>query len=168
MGRWLQRARREDGAALVETARAGLAASFPDIDGERGLNLSVSIAPGLPPLIADGTRIVQVLYNLLSNAARFSEPGDEVKLGIGMRGERMVFTVEDSGTAPVDELRASLADRADLPGAGRQQNAGIGFAIVRAFVNMHGGTIGIERRGPRGTRVIVSLPSDVAMAGAAE
>ena len=53
-------------ALLVDKARAGLAATFPDIDGEPSLNLKVVIEPDLPPFIADGTRIVTVLYNLLS------------------------------------------------------------------------------------------------------
>ncbi|WP_423065232.1 PAS-domain containing protein [Devosia sp. CN2-171] len=158
-----------DVAALVEKARAGLIATFPEVDGQPTLNLKVVIEPDLPVFVADGTRIVNVLYNLLSNAARFSEPGGEVKLTVSGRTGRMQFIVEDEGAPMTEEMRLALLDRDDaLTGAARQRGAGLGLAIVRAFVNMHGGTIGIERREPRGTRVIVSLPSDVAMAGAAE
>jgi signal transduction histidine kinase len=68
-----------------------------------------------------------------------------------------------------EEMRLALLDRNDaLAGAARQRGAGLGLSIVRAFVNLHGGTINVERREPRGTRVVVSLPSDAAMAGAAE
>lgn len=158
-----------DVAALVDKARAGLAATFPDIDGEPSLNLKVVIEPDLPPFIADGTRIVNVLYNLLSNAARFSEPGGEVKLAVTGRTGRIQFIVEDEGAPMSEEMRVALLDRNDaLAGAARQRGAGLGLSIVRAFVNLHGGTINVERREPRGTRVIVSLPSDAAMAGAAE
>lgn len=154
---------------LVDKARAGLAATFPDIDGEPSLNLKVVIEPDLPPFIADGTRIVNVLYNLLSNAARFSEPGGEVKLTVTGRTGRIQFIVEDEGAPMSEEMRVALLDRNDaLAGAARQRGAGLGLSIVRAFVNLHGGTINVERREPRGTRVIVSLPSDAAMAGAAE
>ncbi|RYE86692.1 MAG: PAS domain-containing protein, partial [Hyphomicrobiales bacterium] len=52
----------QDIVALVDKARAGVAATFPEIDGEHSINLSVDIAPNLPLFIADGTRIVQVLY----------------------------------------------------------------------------------------------------------
>jgi signal transduction histidine kinase len=155
--------------ALVEKARAGLAATFPDVDGEKAINLSVHIQPDLPPFVADGTRIVQVLYNLLSSAIRFSEPGGQVTLTVTARAERMMFTVEDEGAAMTEEVRAAMLERVDNPAiSGRQRGAGLGLAIVRAFVNLHGGTIEVERREPRGSRVTVSLPRDVAMAGVAE
>ncbi len=159
----------QDIAALVDKARAGLAATFPDIDGEPTLNLKVIIEPDLPPFIADGTRIVNVLYNLLSNAARFSEPGGEVRLTVSGRTGRIQFVVEDEGAPMSEEMRVALLDRNEaLAGTVRQRGAGLGLSIVRAFVNMHGGTIAVERREPRGTRVVVSLPSDAALAGAAE
>ena len=160
----------QDIQALVEKARAGLAATFPEIDGERTINLVIDIAPGLPPFVADGTRIVQVLYNLLSSAARFSEPGGEVRLSISSRGERMLFVVEDEGAAMSEEMRAAILARPDAQGVtGRERGAGLGLAIVRTFVNLHGGTISVERREPRGSRVIVNLPCDAAaMVGAAE
>jgi signal transduction histidine kinase len=158
-----------DIAALVEKARAGLVATFPEIDGERPLNLKVVMEPDLPPFVADGTRIVNVLYNLLSNAVRFSEPGGEIRLTVSGRTGRVQFVIEDEGAPMSEEMRQALLDRNDaLAGPARQRGAGLGLAIVRAFVNMHGGTISLERREPRGTRVIVSLPSDAAMAGAAE
>lgn len=157
-----------DVPALVEKARAGVLASFPEIDGEQTVNLKVEIADELPVFVADGTRIVQVLYNLLSNAARFSEPGGEIRLTVTARGERIQFVVEDEGAAMPDEVRAALLDRGDAGGSARQRGAGMGFAIVRAFVNLHGGTIHVERREPRGTRVVVSLPTNASMLGAAE
>lgn len=155
----------QDVAALVEKARAGLAATFPEVDGESRLNLVVDLPPDLPVLVADGTRIVQVLYNLLSNAVRFSEPAGEIRLSVAARGERMVFTVEDEGAGLSDEVRASIAEGGET---GRQRGAGLGLAIVRSFVNLHGGTIAIEKRNPRGNRVVVSLPRDAALAGVAE
>ena len=160
----------QDIQTLVEKARAGLAATFPEIDGEKTINLVVDIAPDLPPFVADGTRIVQVLYNLLSSAARFSEPGGEVKLSVSSRGDRMLFVVEDEGAAMSEEMRAAILARPDVQGVtGRERGAGLGLAIVRTFVNLHGGTISVERREPRGSRVIVNLPCDAsAMAGAAE
>ena len=137
--------------------------------GSTNLAIAQLIEPDLPVFVADGTRIVNVLYNLLSNAARFSEPGGEVKLTVSGRTGRIQFIVEDEGAPMTEEMRLALLDRDDaLTGPARQRGAGLGLQIVRAFVNMHGGTISLEKREPRGTRVIVSLPSDVALAGAAE
>ncbi|HEV7718815.1 MAG TPA: ATP-binding protein [Arsenicitalea sp.] len=155
----------QDVHALIDKARAGLAATFPEINGEKTLNLVVDVADDLPPFLADGTRIVQVLYNLLSNAARFSEPGGEIHLSVEARGERMLFVVEDEGAPMSDEMKAAILERVDNPAiAGRQRGAGLGLAIVRTFVNLHGGTITVERREPRGSRVTVNLPRDAAMA----
>lgn len=149
---------------LVEKARAGLAATFPDVEGEHALNLVVDIAAELPALVADGTRIVQILYNLLSSAARFSEPGGEIRLSVRGRGDHMLFVVEDEGAAVTDEVRAAILNQQDQPAiAGRDRGAGLGLAIVRTFVNLHGGTISIEKREPRGNRVVVSLPRDAGM-----
>ncbi|HEY4199362.1 MAG TPA: PAS-domain containing protein [Devosiaceae bacterium] len=159
----------QDVPALVEKARAGLAATFPEINGEKPLNLIINLPPQLPSFVADGTRLVQVLYNLLSNAARFSEPGGEIRLTVQARAERMLFIIEDEGPGMSEEMQATILERFDASQAsGRQRGAGLGLAIVRTFVNLHGGTISIEKRQPRGSRVIVNLPRDAAMAGAAE
>jgi len=153
--------------ALIEKARAGLAATFPEVDGEKPLNLQIDIPETLPPLLADGTRIVQVLYNLLSTAARFSEPGGLVKLTVIERNARMLFTVEDEGAQMSEQMRAELNATTGVA-PGRQRGAGLGLAIVRSFVSMHGGTISVERSEPRGSRVVVSLPVAAALSTAAE
>ena len=67
-----------------------------------------------------------------------------------------------------DEMRNAMLGNDNASASARQRGAGLGLAIVRAFVVLHGGTISLERREPRGSRIIVSLPSDAAMAGAAE
>ena len=158
----------QDVPALIEKARAGLAATFPNVDGETPLNLRIDIPEPLPPLMADGTRIVQILYNLLSTAARFSEPGGLVTLSVIARGGRMLFTVDDEG-AQTEDMRAALNERGSTGGNGLQRGAGLGLAIVRSFVHLHSGTISVERREPRGSRVVVSLPlSAAAVSSAAE
>lgn len=154
---------------LVEKARAGLSATFPEVSGEKPINLVVDIADDLPTFIADGTRIVQVLYNLLSNAARFSPPGGEIRLAITARGGRVLFTVEDEGPGLTDEMKEAIHARIDAPtSGGRQRGAGLGLAIVRTFVNLHGGIITAEQREPRGSRITVNLPLDSALASVAE
>ncbi|WP_161796911.1 sensor histidine kinase [Devosia soli] len=153
---------------LIDKARAGLSATFPEVSGD-AINLAVDIDPDLPEFIADGTRIVQVLYNLLSNAARFSPPGGEIRLSVSHRADRMLFIIEDEGPGLTDELRSAILTRLDTPSSGgRLRGAGLGLSIVRTFVNLHGGTISAEQREPRGSRIIVNLPRDSALAGVAE
>jgi signal transduction histidine kinase len=153
---------------LIDKARAGLSASFPEVSGN-STNLVVEIEPNLPEFIADGTRIVQVLYNLLSNAARFSPPGGEIRLSVTHRADRILFIIEDEGPGLTDELRSAILTRLDTPSAGgRLRGAGLGLSIVRTFVNLHGGTISAQQREPRGSRIVVNLPRDSALAGVAE
>ena len=155
----------QDVRQLVEKARAGLAATFPEVEGEKAMNLAVDLPEVSPRFIADGTRIVQVLYNLLSNAARYSEPGALIRLSVSARGERVLFIVEDEGTSMSEELRAEILEGGADPGLpGRQRGAGLGLAIVKTFVSLHGGTISLERREPRGSRVVVNLPADASAA----
>ena len=157
-----------DVAVLIEKARAGISATFPEGAGDAP-NLVIEIEPGLPEFVADGTRIVQVLYNLLSNAARFSPPGAEIRLSASHRGGRMLFIIEDEGPGITDEMKAAILTRLDGPqSGGRQRGAGLSLSIVRTFVNLHGGTISAEKREPKGSRIIVNLPLDIALAGVAE
>ncbi|HWV19762.1 MAG TPA: PAS-domain containing protein, partial [Devosia sp.] len=153
---------------LIDKAKAGLSASFPEVSGN-STNLVVEVEPNLPEFVADGTRIVQVLYNLLSNAARFSPPGGEIRLSVSHRADRMLFIIEDEGPGLTDELRSAILTRLDTPSAGgRLRGAGLGLSIVRTFVNLHGGTISAQQREPRGSRIVVNLPRDSALAGVAE
>ena len=155
-------------SVLIDKARAGLSASFPEVSGN-STNLVVEIEPNLPEFIADGTRIVQVLYNLLSNAARFSPPGGEIRLSVTHRADRILFIIDDEGPGLTDELRSAILTRLDNPSAGgRLRGAGLGLSIVRTFVNLHGGTISAQQREPRGSRIVVNLPRDSALAGVAE
>lgn len=156
-----------DVMTLIDKARAGIAATFPAGSGEPP-NLLVDVEPDLPVFVADGTRLVQVLYNLLSNAARFSPPGGEIRLSVSHRADRMLFIIEDEGPGLTDEMKSAILTRLDSPHSGRQRGAGLGLSIVRTFVNLHGGTISAEQREPRGSRIVVNLPRDSALAGVAE
>ncbi len=122
-----------------------------------------------PTFVADGTRIVQVLYNLLSNAVRYSDPGARVRLDVFERGGRILFVVEDEGAGIPDDIIASVFDRFEGKAVeGRQRGAGLGLSIVKTFAHMHGGTVAIERLQPRGTKVTVNLPTEQVAKGAAE
>ncbi len=158
--------------ALIEKARSGLAATLAVGDDSAPLNLDVEIDDDLPEFIADGTRIVQILYNLLSSAARYSEEGSVVHLKVSARGaDRILFVIEDEGISFPDDVRETLTQRIDTPSAEvRQRGAGLGLTIVRTFVHLHGGSLQVEDRPEGGTRITVNLPSETVAeeSGAAE
>jgi signal transduction histidine kinase len=144
---------------LVEKARTGLLSTLGNAAGAP-VNLRVEIAPHLPVFEADQSRMVQVLYNLLASSLRYSDAGTEVILRVEGSGDGITFVVEDEGLGIPEDLMAAVMDRNDgLSVEGRQRGAGLGLAIVRTFVHLHGGTIAVDRRSPRGTRVTVNLPA---------
>ena len=158
--------------ALIDKARSGLAATLAVGDDSAPLNLDVDIDDDLPEFIADGTRIVQVLYNLLSSAARYSHEGSVVHLKVTSRGaDRILFIIEDEGISFPDDVRETLTQRMDVPSSEvRQRGAGLGLSIVRTFVHLHGGSLQVEDRPEGGSRITVNLPAETVAeeSGAAE
>lgn len=153
----------QDIAALVDRARIGLVSSVAGNDQQP--DLTIDIDDNLPEFVADGTRIVQVLYNLLANAVRYAGAGSAIRLGVHTRPGRILFSVEDDGAGLSDDERVdTIARFKNQTGHGRQRGDGLGLTLAQAFVNMHGGTLSIEPRQPHGTRVIVNLPANAAKA----
>jgi signal transduction histidine kinase/CheY-like chemotaxis protein len=145
-----------DPAGLVSDAITGAASLIES----QGLTLEVRVAAGLPPLRVDPTRIRQVLFNLLNNAARFTEKGG-VTVSVAQQGEEVVFAVVDTGVgiAP-DALGRIFEDfqQADNSTRRRHGGAGLGLAISKRFVTLHGGRIWVESQPGAGSTFSFSLP----------
>lgn len=157
----------QDVPDLLERARAGLMAALTGTGERQPLNLTVNVPDDLPRFVADGKRVVQVLYNLLSNAAKFCEPGAEIRLSVEAHADWMRFIIEDDGVGVPEDIRAAMFNRFEGRAVeGRQRGAGLGLSIVQAFVQMHGGSVSVEPRTRRGTRVIVNLPQDASQIAA--
>jgi signal transduction histidine kinase len=118
----------------------------------------------------DSDRIVQVLANLLTNAATYTPPGGTIALTAAAVDDHVVVVCDDDGPGVAPELLPTLFDPfAQGPRAldRRQGGLGLGLALARTFTELHGGTIRVEGRGDdRGSRFVVSLP--LATATAAE
>lgn len=126
----------------------------------RGLSLRTRIEPDLPHLRVDPTRIRQVLFNLLNNAARFTECGG-VTISVCRREEEVVFSVADTGVgiAPEDVPRI-FQEFEQLDSGTRRHHGGVGLglAISRGFVELHGGHIWVESQAGRGSTFYFALP----------
>jgi PAS domain S-box-containing protein len=141
-------------SSAVETAR-------PAIE-EAGHELTISLPPESVHLDADLTRLSQVLGNLLSNSAKYTPRGGHIWLSAGRRGEEVVVSVRDDGIGiPAESLRRifdmfSQVDRSIERSTG---GLGIGLALVKGLVEMHGGTVTAESPGPgKGSTFTVRLP----------
>jgi len=150
-----------DIASLVEKARTGFSATLIGTDSAHPLNLKVSLPDPSPRFIADGKRIVQILYNLLSNASKFSDPGSQIELIVEENSDWIRFNIIDQGIGIPQELKDAL-QKTDNGQALKelQRSSGIGLSIVKAFVEMHGGNLSMQNNIPTGNRVIVNMPAD--------
>ena len=127
----------------------------------RGVTLELSPDGGGPELLADRHRLLQVLDNLIGNAVKFTDRGGQVRVGAEQSDGAWRIEVADSGIGiPPDELgrlfdrfyRASNAERAGRPGSG------LGLAVVREIVELHGGRVEVASTPGRGTTVTAWLP----------
>ncbi len=114
---------------------------------ERRHRLAVDVPPGLI-IDADETRMCQVLTNLLTNAAKFTEPGGQIALSVTKEAEdtggHIVMSVKDSGVGIPEELLPQVFDsfvQGQRSSARSEGGLGLGLAIVRSMVELHGGTV---------------------------
>lgn len=138
----------------VETAR-------PQID-ERRHKLVVSPPEEPIALEADPTRLEQILWNLLNNAAKYTEPGGVIRLAVEPEGEEVVIRVIDNGIGIAPEMLPRVFDMFVQVGDHRhhaQGGLGIGLSLVRTLVQMHGGSIAAKSEGPgKGSEFTIRLP----------
>ncbi|MGC9359395.1 MAG: ATP-binding protein [Anaerolineae bacterium] len=146
-------------ADLGEIVAAAVEAIQP-LFASKNLTLDVEIAPNLPPLLCDRTRIREVVLNLLSNAGRYTEEG-----GCCVRVERdgpdLTITVTDTGPgiAPEDQDRVFRPfEQVDGSLRRRYGGTGLGLAISKRFVELHGGRMTMESAPGEGTTFKVRLP----------
>ena len=105
--------------------------------------------------------MTQVLYNLLSNAIGFSDPGARIALECRRQGALIEISVEDHGCGIPEDYQQAAFDRFESkPQGSRHRGAGLGLAIVKSVVELHGGSVELYSVPDEGTRVTVRLPAD--------
>jgi CheY-like chemotaxis protein len=113
-------------------------------------------------LVADPERLQQVVWNLLSNAVKFTDAGGTVTLTIALEGSRFELSVADTGRGIAPSFMPFVFDRfkqADGSTTRRVGGLGLGLAIVRHIVELHGGQVRVASEGPaKGATFSVSLP----------
>jgi signal transduction histidine kinase len=123
------------------------------------VKLQISIEPGIDSFVADGRRVTQILYNLLSNAIGFSELGGRIALNCGREDSMLAFTLEDQGVGIPEDYQQVVFNRFESRSHGsRHRGAGLGLSIVKSLAELHGGTVSLDSAPGHGTRVTVLLP----------
>ncbi|PAX52728.1 response regulator [Brunnivagina elsteri] len=123
-----------------------------------GIILSVDSSSG--QIWADSDRIVQTLTNLISNAIKFSKPGDTVVLEAQPQGEEVIFSVKDTGRGiPEDKLETIFErfQQVDASDSRRQDGTGLGLAICKSIIQQHNGRIWVESTLNQGSKFYFAL-----------
>ncbi|MBN9059939.1 MAG: HAMP domain-containing histidine kinase, partial [Rhizobiales bacterium] len=127
----------------------------------RGVKLVRRIDRDLPEIVADRRACRQILLNLLSNAAKFTEAGGTVTVSATLEQGELVIEVRDTGIgiAANDLPRIGTPFvQADACAERRGEGTGLGVSVVKGLVALQGGTFALESETGRGTRAIVRLP----------
>ena len=142
-------------AVLVDRARNGF------VNAGAKNRLAIDVDPGLPLVMADRRRIVQVLGNLLSNAARNSPESSVIRVGAVRDGVHVAVSVADEGRGIPAETLPDLFRKFSRAQAEEQGgDTGLGLAICKGIVEAHGGRIWAESDGPgTGACFTFTLPS---------
>ncbi len=154
----------EEVTSLVDQARGTF------LSGAGSRTLSIDLPEDLPRVMADRARIVQVLNNLLFNAAQNSPDSVPIRVTAVRDGVHVAISVADKGRGvPADQLPNLFRKHAGAAGADWARGAGLGLVICKGLVEAHGGRIRAESGGPgRGTRFTFTLPvAEEASAGVA-
>ena len=154
----------ESGALRLELERIDLhvlltdvAAVARDWAAKVGLSLEVDCPEDAGPFLADARRIRQVVFNLLSNAFKFTPKGGVIVLGGRIDGEDVQIYVADNGPGIAPDVRPNVFERFSAKSnAGQRGGAGLGLALVNRFVELHDGWVEIESG--EGTLVRCHLP----------
>jgi PAS domain S-box-containing protein len=147
--------------ALATVVRSAIESSRPSIEAAAH-RLTVSLPP--EPIFLDGdpTRLAQVFANLLSNAAKYTDPGGHIRLRAERDGREVVIRVTDNGIGiPAEHLPRlfEMFSQVESAQVRSQGGLGIGLSLVKGLAEMHGGTVTAHSEGPgRGSEFTVRLP----------
>ncbi len=159
----------ELGRVDIEKAIEAAAEGIQDRLATDRIQLNVDVDSDIGDFIGDERRVVQVLYNLLANAIRFS-PRD-TKVGLSARRTQycVIFTVTDSGPGIPPDVKDKVFNRFEGHSYGsRRRGVGLGLSLVESFVKLHGGDVSIDSIVGKGTTVRCEFPIDQAHRHAAE
>ena len=165
---FLAQSEKPDGALLHEPLAVAeevkkLVEFFDPVAGEARVQLSTETAPGLT-LRADRVLLQRALGNLISNAIAYTSPGGQVTISAKVQNAFICIEVRDTGCGIAAEHQPHLFDRFYRvdPSRSRQRGGlGLGLALVRKIVLLHGGEVGVESVPSHGSRFWVRLPQKI-------
>ena len=152
---------RKERTDLVAVVNSSVEATRPLME-KRGHALTIMLSTDPVPLEADLTRLAQVFTNLLTNAAKYTDPGGRISLAAEIQGDHVSVLVTDSGIGITPELLPHIFEmftQADRSLERSEGGLGIGLTLVKQLVEMHGGSVEARSDGVgAGSQFVVRLP----------
>ena len=128
---------------------------------QRGQTLDIIVEEGLPRLFADESKLRQVLINLVTNAARFSPDGGNIRIEAVKKDNRCQVSVIDNGSGIKEEDKKRIFEpfyRLDSPFTEEQNGTGLGLVVVKRIVEKHGGEVRVESEYGKGSTFSFTVP----------
>lgn len=144
----------------LETIFKGVLAQAVGLIGGKPIELKRDLPEVLPAVWGDPLRIRQVIINLYSNAAKFTQEG-YIKLGVDTRGDEVIISVEDTGPGIAADNLSSIFEAFRQGTSGKKQKrmgAGLGLAITKELLGLMEGDVWVESELDRGSTFYISLP----------
>jgi NtrC-family two-component system sensor histidine kinase KinB len=154
--------RPESPEKLVTDAVNPLESSFHD----KGVHLEIDVPADAPMVLADAQRIEHVFTNLLTNALKFTNPGGRVRVFIEPEETVVRFVVEDTGIGIPQEHLGRVFERFFRVPRNQPPGAGLGLAIAKEIVEVHGGSMAVRSTEGEGSRFSFALPCAEALSNA--
>ena len=130
---------------------------FADQAGQKQIELVLALEPPLPRIQADVAQLDRVLDNLLHNAVRHTPQGGRIRLHARRHAERVIISVEDTGEGIAYGQQGRIFE--PFVQVGRKKGgAGLGLALCKEIVQLHGGRMGVFSRPGEGTQFYLALP----------
>jgi len=127
---------------------------------EQRIKLKKSVPKNIGTIEVDPQRVRQILFNLVSNAIKFSNAGGTIRIKAARDSGHVVFTVEDDGVGIPKEMLPRVFERFEgYAPPGRRGGAGVALSVVKGLVELHGGEVEIRSEEGKGTTAIVRLPA---------
>jgi signal transduction histidine kinase len=156
----------EAGYLQLDTEDVDVGALFHDLATlmverarSRGVSLVFEGAGELGTLVADKRRLKQALFNLISNSIKFTPADGRVTVTARRAGDMAEFAVNDTGIGIAAADQARIFDKFVRVGTSRQSGIGLGLALVRSLIGLHGGSVVLNSEPGVGTTVVCQIPT---------
>ncbi|MFC2162666.1 PAS domain S-box protein [Candidatus Altiarchaeota archaeon] len=144
--------------AIIDSVLSDLGHAFRD----KTLDVKVEYGSRNTAIHADKTLIRQVIYNVLDNAYKFTEKGGNIRITVERHGKNLLVSISDTGVGIQKSKLDKIGQRfyqADSSISRKYKGAGLGIAICKRILVLHGGSLDIQSKYLKGTKVTISLPT---------